>query len=245
MSAAAFVALVFGVEGTDTLSLSEPTGADERAARGSAQALLERVIPGPIRVDDLTVGDRDRALAALYRMLYGDDVRADARCVACGSRFEMRFRLGDLVADRRPDGRARDGVLTMGESILRVPRVRDLGVTAPESLVERLVTAGPLPEIEAASEAIDAADPALELDLTGNCPECGEVQSCGFSMTRFFSAALHQDLAALMSEVHLLATRYGWAFDAILSLTRSERRALHRLVVADLEGTPVRLGQVA
>lgn len=239
--------LAFGVDGTNVLTLAAPTGADERAAAGEALVLLDRLVGTQVPVKDLTVGDRDRALAVLYRELYGDRVRADAHCANCEARFEMRFRLSALAASRQPDGSAIGAppAIRVNDSILRLPRVEDLHARDASDLLQRLLVEGDAPAPEAATQALAEADPALELELGGHCPDCGETQEVAFSMTRFFNAALAQDHDVLMREVHLLARHYHWGFGEILSLTRVERRSLYAFIVAEIEGTRVRIGGVA
>lgn len=247
------IELEFEVDGASRLCLAEPTGADQRAAAGHAHDLLRRlVVPGPgcvasETIDRLPLGDRDRALATLYEALFGDSVRADADCAECGSRFEMRFRLSALVASRRPDGSATGTPPTVrvGEGSLRLPTAADLAGGTPDDLVARLMVSGSPPDAEVAAAAIEAADPALELDLAGICPECGASQTAAFSIHGFLSAALAQDLEQLLGEIHLLATHYRWAFGEILVLTRNERRALLKMVLADLEHGAMLLGGTA
>lgn len=244
------VGLTFGVGDARRLRLAPLTGADERAAAGDAHRLLERLADGgdgwirPAEVGNLPLGDRDRALAALYAHLYGEQVVADARCPGCDRRFELRFSLTALAASRVPDGSAAGDPpqVKVEGATLRLACARDLD-GSPDALIARLLLDGAPPPLEVAEAALEAADPALEIDLAGTCPECGADQKVPFSMRRFFSAALKRDEAFLLREVHLIARAYGWAFDAILGLTREERHAFVRLLLAEreAEGTAWRL----
>lgn len=235
------VSLVFGAGGAKAMVLAALTGHDERAAPDAAGLLARLAVPGEGRVAgaavaDLTLGDRDRALAALYAQLYGAAVLADARCTGCGATYEMRFDLDALAASRRPDGRAmgEPPCVTVGEARVRLPVIADLAGT-PETLLARLTVEGPVPPAADASAAFEAADPALEIDLAGTCPECGAAQAAPFSITRFLEAALARDRAFLMREVHLLAGAYRWALAEILGLTRGERQGLVRLILGERE----------
>ena len=222
--------LAFGMDGRKDVRLLSVTGAAERAAGGDAQALL-RALMGP-DADALTLGDRDRLLAELHGDLYGWNVLADTRCTGCGAGFEMRFSLRALMEARQPDGSAPSGVVTVGDAQLRLPAVGDLAAS-PEALVAKLTVAGDPPPLVEAEAALEAADPAIEVDLSGTCPDCGVAQPVPFSMRGFFGAALARDLRFLMREVHLLARSYGWSLDSILSLTRAERQDLVRLILSD------------
>jgi hypothetical protein len=85
-----------------------------------------------------------------------------------------------------------------------------------------------------AEAALEAADPALELDLAGQCPECGARQAVPFSMAGFLGASLRRDHGFLLREVHMIARAYGWALEEILSLTRAARQGFVRLILADM-----------
>lgn len=242
------VPLEFGVGGARALVLAPLTGADERAAPGAVGLLRRLAMPGEglvhgDAVDGLTVGDRDRALAVLYAWLYGDAVMADARCTGCGATYEIRFDLSELAQGRRPDGSATGDPpgVTVGDARLRLPVVSDLRAT-PESLLERLTLEGTAPDTETAAPTLEAADPALELDLTGVCPECEVAQATPFSMSRFLEAALSRDRAFMVREVHLIASAYHWSLGEILDLARHDRQSYARLLIAEREAaaSPVR-----
>jgi len=235
------VELVFGAGGACRIAFADLTGADERAAARADELFCrlamagEGLVHGPM-LGDLTVGDHDRALAALYAALYGDEVVADAVCGACAAPYEMRFDLAELTASRRPDGSAtgEPPAVTVAESRIRLPRWGDIS-GSPESLLERLTQSGPVPDADLAARALEAADPALELDLAGACPECGATQTVPFSIASFLEAALRRDRAFLAREVHLIAASYHWSFAEILSLTRAERQGYARLLIAERE----------
>lgn len=230
------------------MALASLTGADERAEPGAVGLLRRLAIPGEglvhgDAIEGLTVGDRDRALAVLYARLYGDSVMADASCTGCGATYEIRFDLSELSRSRRPDGSASGDppAVTVGDGRLRLPVVSDL-TGAPESLLERLTLEGTVPSTETAAPILEAADPALELDLTGACPECGAAQATPFSMTRFLEAALSRDRAFMVREVHLIASAYHWPHGEILGLSRDDRQSYARLLISEREAaaSPVR-----
>lgn len=235
------VPLIFGARGARAIAFAPLTGADERAGPDAAGLLRRLALPGAglvsgDAVDGLTLGDRDRALAALFVSLYGAAVLADSVCSACGATYEIRFDLADLAASRHPDGSAEGDppAIRIGDSRLRLPVIGDLAGT-PESLLQRLTHSGPVPAAEAASPAIEAADPALELDLSGTCPDCGAMQAAPFSISRFLEAALRRDRAFLLREVHLIASAYHWPLSEILGLARQDRQGFARLLIGERE----------
>ena len=235
------VDLAFGVRGARRIVFAALSGADERAG-ADAGAILDRMAldeDGAVSghaLEELSVGDRDRALAALYGAIYGNGIVADAVCSACTARYEIRFDLAQLAASRCPDGSAGGDppTIVLGNSKVRLPRWKDIA-GSPDSLLARLTLSGAVPPAEPAARAIEAADPSLELDLAGACPECGSAQAVPFSMTAFLESALRRDRAFLMREVHLLASAYHWSHAEILSLTRTERQGFARLLIGERE----------
>jgi hypothetical protein len=245
------VQLAFGCDGARAMAFVPLTGDVERALPQAAELLRRLASAGEglvhgAAIDRMTVGDRDRALAALYAALYSDDILADAACTACSATYEIRFTLSDLSRSRSPDGSATGdppGVEVTG-SRLRLPLVSDL-TGSPATLLERLTLSGPAPDAEAASAALEAADPALELDLAATCPECQSRQTLPFSISRFLEAALCRDQSFLAREVHLIASTYHWSLTDILGLSRSERQTYVRLVLAEREAVPSLLRRVS
>jgi hypothetical protein len=245
------VQLVFGAHGARALAFAPLTGADEQAAPDAASLLRRLALPGAglvsgSAVEALTLGDRDRALAALYRELYGDAVLADAVCTACSATYEIRFNLAELAESRRCDGSASGDppAITLLGSRLRLPVISDLAGT-PDTFLERLTLEGPIVDADAASAALEAADPALELDLTGTCPECHATQATPFSISRFLEAALRRDWGFLLREVHLIASTYHWSLDEILGLSRRDRQGFARLLIGEREAASSLMRRVA
>ena len=245
------IQLEFGASGARRLALAALTGADERFAEDADTLLRRLAIAGTDCVHGealtlLTIGDRDRALAGLYASLYGPAIIADTVCGRCKAPYEMRFDLSALVKARQPDGSARGDppTVTLGKSVLRLPRRADL-VGMPEDLPERLLLEGPVPDLATVSAIFEAADPALELDLSGACPECDASQAVAFSMARFLERALERDRAFLTREVHLIASGYRWSHAEILALTRAERQGFARLLIAEREAASAPMRRVS
>ena len=133
------VLLNTGIEGRRVAWLRTPTGADELAADGGADLLLDRclvergdgtVAPGMAR--RLPLADRDRLLLTLQRMLFGDQVQADAPCTACGESFSLDFSLAALLDAHhtaRPDdvaGPDAAGHYCLHDITFRLPTSEDL-----------------------------------------------------------------------------------------------------------------------
>lgn len=245
------VPLIFGADGIRTLGIAALTGQDEAQATSAMDLLRRLALPGDLRVhgatlDRLTLGDRDRAIAGLYAQLYGTDVRADAHCSVCEAKYEIRFDLVALQGSRTPDGRAKGDPpeLTIDGTRLRLPCQTDLD-GRPEDFLKRLTLDGPVPDEATAAVALEAADPALELDLSGTCPECEATQAVPFSIQRFLEAAMARDRSFLLREMHLIASAYHWGLNEILSLTRQDRQNFARLLIAEREAASLPLRRVS
>lgn len=235
--------------------LRELTGRDqrdvERPGTGTAIWLLDRVIerggdgvPQDWSAATLTACDRDRVLAALYRLTYGDRIVSTAFCNRCRQRFDLSFSLHDLetsldarVAGARTEQVA-DGVfVTAIGSRFRLPTGHDeLAVASlpPESasraLMERCFLSGEASDIE---DAMEEVAPVFDLELQATCPECAAGQTIRFDVQYYLLSALEQEKPALLRDVHRIASAYGWTFDESLGLRRSERRRLVELIEAE------------
>lgn len=235
------IPLSFGAGGARAIALAPLTGADEAAGADAVTLLRRLALPGRglvhgAALDALTAGDRDRAVAGLYAQIYGADIRADAVCTACAARYEIRFDLTALQRGRVPDGSAAGDppAIDLDGARLRLPTLADLAGT-PADLLARLLIDGAAPDPARAEAALEAADPALELDLAATCPECDAGQAVPFSICRFLRAALQRDRAFLMREVHLIASTYRWSLGEILGLGRADRQSFARLLIAERE----------
>jgi hypothetical protein len=236
--------------------LRELTGYDQRdVARpdtGTAIRLLDRVIERDAAPDEwtaaaLTACDRDRALAALYRLTYGDRIVTTAFCGRCHQPFDVSFSLTDLesrldahaagaLAEPAPEGT----FVTPTGSRFRLPTGHDeLAVaafppeTASQALMDRCLLSGDASGVE---EAMEDVAPVFDLELQATCPECSSEQPTRFDVQYYLLTSLEQERVSLLHEVHRLASAYGWSLEDTLGLRRSERRRLVEMIEAELPG---------
>lgn len=234
------------------------TGHDELALDPSAPwpgtTLAGRVlvaVPGtsvaPATLPRLSIADRDRILAAVYQSCYGDRIEAVTTCPQCGERFTCSFSLTALVAQRSgpscdaaagPDA---DGFFVLADGMrVRPPTVGDLEAVgtldaeqAEAALVARCDGSAKAVSSDRLQEAIELLAPLLDLDLDAACPECGSTAQVRFSIEAFLLRAIANERRFLTSELHRLASAYGWSLNEVLSLSRDDRRTLVRHVEAD------------
>jgi hypothetical protein len=70
----------------------------------------------------------------------------------------------------------------------------------------------------------------VELSLA--CPDCGNAWKQDFDILSFFWAELDAWARRLLSDVHVLASTYGWTEEQTLSLSPLRRRAYLEMVMA-------------
>lgn len=253
------VTLDTGMENRRVAWLRTPTGADELAAEGGALLLLDRCLVGrdaasvePGTARSLPVSDRDRLLAALYRMLFGDHIEADTACTRCGEAFSLRFTLTSLVDAQRarhPDGVSGPdaaGCFHLDGVVFRLPSTADLDTvltTAPGersgALLRAVVVAGAATGREEAIEAaMEALGPTLDVELDSVCPHCASHQRPRFAIAAFLERRLTGERRFLVREMHRIARAYGWSYETILGIPRNDRQAFVRLIEGE-ESAPL------
>jgi hypothetical protein len=251
------VVLDLGGRAARVALLRELSGSDELGSvRGGAVAaseLLESLIveaPGPmLRREELwalSLGQRDRLLAAVHAHHFGDRIESVVDCGSCRKAFAVDFSLSALVSatlgappSAVPDER---GLLTLGDGMrFRLPSAEDeravLALPPGEAALELLRRCAPDGMAQAESEALQAlvaqAGPVLDLELPARCALCQKEQSIHFDIVSFFFASLRNERPLLLREIHRLAMAYQWSQEAILRLPRSQRRAYVALVEAE------------
>lgn len=173
----------------------------------------------------------------------------------CGARIDLGFRITDYLEQHRPHiprgvTRCDDPAwfqfqfqfqpqlqIDGADVRFRPPSNADLAAIAAEpdgerELARRCIEPGEVParlrrRIERAMEAIA---PSLYGELEGSCPECGATVAIAFDPQRYVVDELRQRAAFVFEEVHLIAERYRWSEDAILTMPRARRARYAELI---------------
>lgn len=74
------------------------------------------------------------------------------------------------------------------------------------------------------AEVAEAADPAADVTLNINCPECGTATRAELDIASYLWTELDSWARDLLLDVHLLAIAYGWSEPEILALSPLRRR---------------------
>ena len=90
-------------------------------------------------------------------------------------------------------------------------------------LARRTIRSDSPRERQRAQRAMEALAPLLSGEIEGRCPECGATARFWFDAQSYVQRELRYDAAFLYEDVHLLAGRYHWTEEKILSLPRERR----------------------
>jgi hypothetical protein len=218
--------------------------------RGLTLLALTRPGDDPESLAALSVGERDRRLLALRETLFGTRMTGLVACSACGERLELEFATGELRA-AAPD----QAVLALRgvdhELQLRLPDSRDLLAIAAAGaedgaalLLERCLVSARIGGDDARADSLPAAlvaeagrrladaDPQADLRFALTCPACGFDWAAPFDVVGYLWAEIEGWAGRLLSEVHELASAYGWSEAEILELNPARRRSYLRMVGA-------------
>ena len=197
-------------------------------------ALLQAAKPDLRNLEDVTVGDRDRAIWQLRDTIAPGSVEAVWECDACGEHMEAVLPADFTIppmADASPEVAFRSDIFP-----LRFPNMRDLRFISEKNAVfpyERLSPDAPWHEdgfTTAAEAALDEADPGMRLVFQTHCAACGALQANSFDVVDFVWTEFVQLGYKVVSDVLFLADAVGWSEQDILSMSDVRRtRYVERL----------------
>ena len=181
---------------------------------------------------------RDRALLAVRSHLFGPSMLAQAECDGCGLPLELALTAADVglqpvepTFPPAPTTTIGDGVVVRAVTGGDAAHVE--GISDPEEARDGLL-ARVAPGLLAADaepggtldETLEALDPAADVELTLDCPECGGSTLRGLDVPRFVWKELAASAPRIMADVADLAREFHWSERDILSLP-AERRAYY------------------
>jgi hypothetical protein len=208
----------------------------------------------------LSVGRRDALLFDLFRQLFGDTAAALVACPDCGDQLEFDVPLAEIGVTPPAAPTDRYTLVCDGNEIAyRLPCAGDLAALGAErrndalgvairSLAQRCVlairdrdgrpadvalTGDAAAALEAAITArVTEADPLAVVTLTFDCPSCAAHWRAPFDIVEFLWRRLDGFARALLRDVHVLASNYGWSEREIVALTPWRRRHYIELIEA-------------
>lgn len=234
--------------GAASLLMAWEDGATQVPVR-RALALLGAAWPGAStdRWAALPIGRRDERLLVLQDVLFGPQVEAVAGCPACAEQVELSFRTDDVRVPSPAPGEVMVGAGRY-QVHSRLPTSADLlelaEADAPSStgLLQRCVqkaqrdgaTVDPaaLPDevVAAVAAGLASADPQADVNVELTCPACGHAWSAVFDIASYLWNEVDDWARRLISEIHVLASTYGWSEDDILAMSARRRRMYVEMV---------------
>lgn len=192
-----------------------------RAARLVALVLPEADVAA------LSLGDRDRALWAFRDRVFGGGVSERFDCAGCGA--PIGFDLG--VDFALPPAATPECTVIWGgqEHRLRLPVCADLEAASGGFPLIRLNEAAPWSDMgfrAAAAEAIEAADPAIDMRVEVACEDCGHCTPRGLDVVELLWRDVEGAVTRIMGDVVRLARAFGWTEAECLALS-PQRRAFY------------------
>lgn len=199
----------------------------------------------------LTIGTRDQWLVHLRAGLFGTRFEVLADCPACGTTLETVFTAADLPsapAEQGPHELRWNGYrvgyrLPTSEDLLAVLDAED--ETAPADRIfarcidgiSRSGRKAALSDVDATLRArVEAAmaerDLLAEIDVGLTCRACAHRFQRRFDILDHLWGEIGDWAERILSEVHVLASAYGWSEDAVLRLSPARRHHYLELVSA-------------
>jgi hypothetical protein len=223
---------------TDFLALWESGRAVHSLDQGLLALRAAQADTGDGEAADWPLGRRNQALAALRRQCFGANLRGLAACPKCAEPIEFEL---DCDALSRPVGGPRPETVEVSGLRFKLPTSRILASVVEERDLEKAAARlcehcridedqDPPPaadlspeQVDQIGEAMASADPLAEIALDFECPACGEGYRENLDLAAFFWREIEVAAKRLLSDVHVLATAYGWGEAEILALSPPRR----------------------
>jgi len=186
------------------------------------------------------IGRRNKALIRLHCSCFGPSLRGLVSCAGCGERLEVTLDGRAVAGEGGDDAGSQGEAIDVNGEVFRMPSTQDLACvvreTDPHSAAVRLAEScrlGPAGsaawsdgDLDEIGERMARADPLAEIRVNLRCPECGKEQDEVLDVVEFLWAEVDSRVRRLLSDIHALASAYGWSEAEILSLSEG-RRALY------------------
>lgn len=181
---------------------------------------------------------RDRALLAVRACLFGPAMLAQAECDGCGLALELTLTAADIglqpvepAFPPAPTATVGDGVVVRAVTGGDAAHLEGIGdpEEARADILARVAPGLPAADAEPGGtldETLEAIDPAADVELALDCPECGGSTLRGLDVARFVWEELTASAPRIMADVADLAREFHWSERDILALP-AERRAYY------------------
>jgi hypothetical protein len=197
-----------------------------------ALTMLALAMPGTSRehLAALPITERNKLLLQLRALTFGPLLKGFAICSGCETPLEFSLRTDELLRHAeqlKAETVQQDHLRAVNSNdLLAVLETQDAGHAEDLLLTRCLISGGPealsLPAIRGEFEALNAA---AEMSFALDCPNCSRREMVDFDVARFLWAEIRRAAAHLLSEIHELASAYGWSEEAIATMSAQRRSA--------------------
>ena len=193
----------------------------------------------------LSVGQRNLRLLQTRQLTIGNQLEGLVTCPKCHESLELVVQVSQILLGE-PEIKIQELEIGPWRVRFRLPDSLDLASllsikdnlpAARRSLIERCLLAvnkdgedclvADLGEelIIKVADAMSEADPMADMHFGLTCHACGHEWAAIFDISTFFWEELTAMAKRLLSEVHLLASAYGWRESEILGMSSQRRQA--------------------
>ena len=222
--------------------------------RGLAQTSAERALgllmaacpdSPPDVLASYSLGRRTAELLTFRERLFGRQMTAVANCPRCAERLEFSLDSAEMRSKSALDGENQLS-LDIGDYHIsfRLPNTEDsMAIVRQKNVAEgrdlilqrcllaasrnsEAVSPGELPSevVDAMTESMLAADPLADVEVALSCPSCGHAWGVAFDIVSFLWNEIESWAWRIMSDVHTLASAYGWCERDVLELSPTRRQ---------------------
>lgn len=219
----------------------KPIGAEELLAvweRGVSfaphqRALAILALASSTPADELSllpIAERDARLLRFREQTFGRAIEGLVECPACREMCELSFRTSDVSS---PDAAPSEWSFQFGgrDVRFRLPNTADVGAALQEEDARAtLLRQCLLDDVEESDALFDALEEEMErvdpsstrIDVT--CPFCSHRWLCALDAGAFLWSEIETWGRRTLTDVHVLASAYGWRESDILSMSAWRRR---------------------
>jgi hypothetical protein len=183
-----------------------------------------------------TIGETDRLLCALHRVLFGPILECVVGCPSCAEMLEFTVSTEDILPpapvtvpecvslldgllDCRPPVNADLGKLLGSGSMVDARQLLRVCLLSDGAAIESLTDE----DCDRALGQLAQADPGSSIEIALEC-SCGRRWLDEFDIRTYLLAELTDWATRTLRDVHRLASRYGWSESAILRLSPWRKR---------------------
>lgn len=193
----------------------------------------------------LSIGQRDGQLLMLREALFGREMPAMVTCPRCSERLELTCDTTQMHADLCDEVQETFSLSVAGYDIdFRPPTMQDAIAAADEkdptlssqAILRRCllsvrhgdvsITSAEVPSevVEVVAQRMAKADSLADIHLSLSCPHCAHHWRSAFDIVSFLWGEIDAWARRMLSDVHVLASAYGWNERDIVTLSPVRRQ---------------------